>query len=96
MDVFDITWRIANVMLASIAGFLLIWTYSERWSGLRSPDRMIGVSFTLLLVTAALGSIEQMIRDIPPGVRTGFVTVALAYLIWGLVNARYMDSGGEQ
>lgn len=90
VDLLEIGWRVTNVILASIASFLLIWIYSRRWARLRTADRMIGIAFVMLLVSAAVGSVEQLIQGLPPGVRTGMVTVALAYLIWGLISARYL------
>lgn len=88
MDSFDIIWRVGNVMFASIAIFLLVWTYTERWQRLALPDRMVGTAFVVLVTTSALASFEQLINHIEPGIRTGFTTVALAYLIWGLAAER--------
>ena len=73
-------------MLAAIAGFLLVFSYSERWPRLSRPDRMTGIGFVLLLLTAATAAIEQMIREVPVGIRTGFSTAALGWLIAGLAS----------
>lgn len=84
--VWELFWRMLNVILAMLAGYLLVRTYSRFWRTYTQPDKQVALGIIWLLTTVVVGALENSLRDFEPGPRTVSLTLALAVMNVGLLR----------
>lgn len=78
----DDIWRLSNALLAFVAGVYIAKNMLMKWRVRKSRMRLMSMALLALLLASAEGSLESIVRDIPPGPRTVLNTCAC---IWVLV-----------
>lgn len=77
-------WRMSNAFLALIALIWLVLDLSTRAKHLTSRRLYLTLALSGFLIVVVEGSIEQIMYDTPPGLRTALVTSACIWTMLGL------------
>lgn len=83
---YELAWRTVNIILAAMAGYLLIRTYSRYWPQYGKGDRHVALGIMWLMATVIIGATENSLRDFEPGPRTASLTIALVFMNSGLLR----------
>lgn len=89
----DLVWwwlmpRIVNGTLALFAMAVLLCRFPA-WLAANRVIRVYWLALFALLLSAAEGSIEQLIQHVPPGPRTVLLTVALVWAAYAAARSVY-------
>lgn len=83
MDLYDVL-RVVNVITSAICCHLLIASTIKRWDILPHRMHRISIGFIGLLLTVCYSSVESLVNDVPPGLRTPVTTVVLIGIVIAL------------
>lgn len=83
--VFVDAWRMTNALLAAIAFLMIARNLVVKWDRRTPRMRLMSQAMLALLFLVVEGSIESIVRDIAPGLRTAFTTAACAWIVFALI-----------